>query len=71
MAFHEIGRGRKAMVKFRTIMNVPLPINKDNFDNINDNKLYDAYIWVELLKVWKELHLKLGKLLTEAVKMMI
>ena len=44
MAFHEIGRGRKAMVKFGTIMNVPLPINKDNFDNINDNKLYDAYI---------------------------
>ena len=44
MAFHKIGRGRKAMVKFRTIMNVSLSINKDNFDAINDNKLYDAYI---------------------------
>ena len=44
MAFHEIGRGRKAMVKFRTIMNVLLPINKDNFDVINVNKLYDAYM---------------------------
>ena len=43
MTFREIGRGREAMVTFTTIMNMPPPINKDNFDAIND-KLYDAYM---------------------------
>ena len=31
------------MVTFTTIMNMPLPMNKDNFDATND-KLYDAYM---------------------------
>ena len=44
MAFHEIGRGRKVIVKFRTIMNVSLPVNKDSFDVTSDNKLFDAYM---------------------------
>ena len=44
MAFREIGRVREAMVTFTTIMNMPTPMNKDNFDTIND-KLYDTYEW--------------------------
>ena len=44
MAFREIGRVREAMVTFTTIMNMPTPMNKDNFDAIND-KLYDTYEW--------------------------
>ena len=44
MAFREIGRVREAMVTFTTIMNMPKPMNKDNFDTIND-KLYDTYEW--------------------------
>ena len=44
MAFREIGRVREAMVTFTTIMNMPTPMNKDNFDTIND-KLYDKYEW--------------------------
>ena len=43
MAFSEIGRGREAMVMFTTIINMPPPMHKDNFDAIND-KLYDAYM---------------------------
>ena len=31
------------MVTFTTIMNMPPPTNKNNFDAIND-KLYDAYM---------------------------
>ena len=45
MAFREIGRVRGAMVTFTTIMNMPTPMNKDNFDAIND-KLYDTYEWI-------------------------
>ena len=44
MPFREIGRVREAMVTFTTIMNMPTPMNKDNFDAIN-NKLYDIYAW--------------------------
>ena len=44
MPFREIGRVREAMVTFTTIMNMPTPMNKDNFDTIND-KLYDTYEW--------------------------
>ena len=44
MPFREIGRVREAMVRFTTIMNMPTPMNKDNFDTIND-KLYDTYEW--------------------------
>ena len=43
MTFSKIGRGKEAMVTFTTIMNMPPPMNKDNFDAIND-KLHDAYI---------------------------
>ena len=43
MVFRETCRGREAMVKFTTIMNMPPPMNKDNFDAIND-KLYDKYM---------------------------
>ena len=34
MAFREIGRDREAMVTFTIIMNMPPPMNKDNFDAI-------------------------------------
>ena len=36
-AFREIGRGRKAILTFTTIMNMPRPVNKNNFDAINDD----------------------------------
>ena len=69
LAFREIGRGREAMVTFTTIMNIPTPMNKDNFDSIND-KLYNAYMRraTESMK-WGSFEVR--KSLTEVVKMMI
>ena len=58
MAFREIGRVREAMVTFTTIMNMPTPMNKDNFDTIND-KLYDTYEWsywkYEKCCIWRKI----------------
>ena len=42
MAFREIGRARDAILTFTAIMNTPSPMNKCNYDALN-NKLYDAY----------------------------
>lgn len=42
MAFWEIGRGKNALVTFTTIMNMPPPMTRANFNSINV-KLLDVY----------------------------
>ena len=45
MVFREIGRGRDAMLTLTTLMNIPPPKNKENYDALN-NKLADTYMAV-------------------------
>lgn len=47
MAFREIGRGHASMITFNSVMNMPSPMTKNNFNAIN-KKLFDAYEKVAL-----------------------